>query len=59
MTSAERKRKWVERALWCHMQADERARDLPPRGEEESKSMAELSVEFWRGMAQNIMESLD
>ena len=59
MTSVEGKRKWVERALWCRRQADETERDLPPGGEGESKSMAELSVEFWRGTAQNILENLE
>lgn len=58
MISVDENRKWVERARWCRRQADETERDLPPRGEGEAKSMAELSVEFWRGLADNIEEGM-
>lgn len=54
MTAAESNRKWAERARWCRGQAIEAARDLPPRHGDEPKSMTELSVEFWRGLADNI-----
>ncbi|MBJ7575675.1 hypothetical protein [Luteimonas sp. MC1828] len=59
MIAADANRKWLERARWCHRQADEAERDLQPRGVDEPKSMTELAVDFWRGMALTILESLE
>lgn len=58
MTAVERNRKWVERARWWSRQADAIERDLPSRRDGEPKSMAELSVELWRGLADNIEKEM-
>ena len=59
MIADNRKQVWRDRARWCIEQAIETERTLQPRGECEAKTMAEVSVEFWRGMARDITESLD
>lgn len=56
--TADKIRIWRERVRWCIAQADAIERDLPPRSDCDPKTMAEMSVDFWRGMAASIEKEL-